>query len=93
MQPSDHEPPSPSLAWRIFITPRILILKFQYFFPKAGNVFGSGRLVDHPGMHLLYAAGFWLFGTIILAEFVFGGTPRHAGPPAASSRPIMTPMR
>jgi hypothetical protein len=75
------------LGWRIFITPGRLILRFQYLFPKAGNVFGSARRVDDPVMHLLYAAGFWIFATAFVADSLFGDR-RPMSQPSGSAAPL-----
>jgi hypothetical protein len=63
----DSGPGSTSPAWRIFITPGILILRWQYLFPKAGNVYGSARRLNNPTAQILFAAFFWL----LVVVFVF----------------------
>ncbi|GJD93143.1 hypothetical protein [Methylobacterium iners] len=61
-----------SPAWRIFITPGILILRWQYLFPKAGDVFGSGRRLNNPFAQILSAAFFWLLVAAFLTGVVLG---------------------
>lgn len=69
-----------SPAWRIFITPSILILRWQYLFPKAGNVFGSARRLDNPTAQILSAAFFWLLVGVFVFALLFGNRgPRDQG--------------
>ncbi|HEV2544932.1 MAG TPA: hypothetical protein VGU70_19440 [Methylobacterium sp.] len=76
----DSGPGYTSPVWRIFITPGILILRWQYLFPKACNVFGSGRRVDNPTAQILSAAFFWLLIAVFIFGLIFGNrSPRDQG--------------
>lgn len=76
----DSGPGYTSSAWRIFITPGILILRWQYLFPKAGNVFGLARRLDNPTAQILSAAFFWLLVGVFVFGLLFGDRgPRDQG--------------
>jgi hypothetical protein len=47
---SHNIPPHRRLIWLIFFLPGTVILWWQYYFPKHGNVWASARRKDHPGM-------------------------------------------
>jgi hypothetical protein len=68
----DHSPPRRrrGLIWLIFLAPGALILWWQYYFPKSGEVWASARRKDNPTMQLLYSLAFWAVVTVILAVFV-----------------------
>jgi hypothetical protein len=49
-----------------------VILWWQYYFPKHGEVGASARRKDHPGMQFLYSLGFWAAVAFLLLIFVAG---------------------
>lgn len=77
------------LVWLIFFAPGALMMWWQYMFPKAGEVFGSGRRLNNRFLQFattmgIYAMLFfmWLLLTDRL-DFRHPATPA-GGPPAVT---------
>jgi hypothetical protein len=75
----DNTPPRRrrGLIWLILFLPGTVILWWQYYFPKHGNVWASARRKDHPGMQLLYSLAFWGAVALLLLIFVLSGSSHH----------------
>ena len=74
---SDHNTPprrSRGLIWLIFFLPGAVILWWQYYFPKHGDVWASARRKEHPGMQLLYSLAFWAAVALLLLIFIVNAT-------------------
>jgi hypothetical protein len=50
-----------------------VILWWQYYFPKHGEVWASARRKDHPGM-LLYSLAFWAAVALLLLILIVSGS-------------------
>jgi hypothetical protein len=73
---SDPTPRRHGLIWLIFFLPGTVILWWQYYFPKHGDVWASARM-DHPGMQLLYSLAFWAAVALLLLIFIVSGASGH----------------
>jgi hypothetical protein len=54
-----------------------VILWWQYYFPKHGDVWASVRRKDHPGMQLLYSLAFWAAVALLLLIFVVSSSSHY----------------
>lgn len=61
------------LVWLLFFLPGTVILWWQYYFPKPGEVWASARRKDVAAMQVLYSLGFWFVAALVLWAFVFNG--------------------
>jgi hypothetical protein len=75
--PHDDIPPRrrPHLAH--LLPAGTVILWWQYYFPKHGDVWASARRTDHPGMQLLYSLGFWAAVAFLLLIVIVSRSPNH----------------
>ena len=58
-------------SFSYFVLPGTIILWWQYYFPKPGQVWASARRRDDPVMRVLYSLGFWvvvMFLTLMLID-------------------------
>lgn len=79
------------LVWLIFFVPGALMMWWQYMFPKAGEVFGSGRRLDNRFLQFAFTMGIYAF--LLTMWLLFTGRlderpPRSTttGAPAAAAQ-------
>jgi hypothetical protein len=71
MSDNQHPPRRPSGLLRLlFFAPGKLILWWDYYFPKHGDAWASGRRKNNPHLQLLYSLGFWVVVLIALLSFI-----------------------
>jgi hypothetical protein len=63
------------LVWLIFFLPGTVILWWQYYFPKHGDVWASARRKDHARIQLLYSLAFWAAVAFLILISVVSRTP------------------
>lgn len=78
------------LVWLIFFAPGALMMWWQYMFPKAGEVFGSGRRLNN--RFLQFATTMGIYAMLFFMWMLLTGRldgPRHRQP-SAGSPPAVT---
>lgn len=80
------------LIWLIFFAPGALLMWWQYMFPKAGEVFGSGRRVDNKFLQFLATMG--IYATLLFMWMLLTGRldgPQHRPAPVGSAPAVTQP--